>query len=396
MKKYNRIMLGRGGCFAQECLEGGFIGTDFDINEDLTPHLYENGKDFNNHYVPIYMAKFPDKSKTSAGLSCGFLWTVSKYLSIGDIVLCPNGNGQFLVGEISSNYYYEPNGILPHRRNVKWLDKVISRSDMSIPFKNSSGSIGTCSDITKYAAEIETLLGNSTISTADVKTEEKPAATPHKMYLERALHKLFCTHLQNQDEVIYAKTIYHEKSNSKIDNQKWIHPDIVGVQFEDYEAEATKALLKATEPKRTISIYSFEMKREINSDSELKQDYFQALSNSSWANYGYLVAFDINETLKEEIARLNQAFGIGVILLQAHKIDILFPARKNNLDYDTIDKLCRANSDFSTFISKVSKVILASRDYTADSKRSFISICDPILENEGEIDKYCEDNNIPF
>lgn len=33
---------------------------------------------------------------------------------------------------------------------------------------------------------------------------------------------------------------------------------------------------------------------------------FQALSNSSWANYGYLVAFEINEEVMEEMERLNR------------------------------------------------------------------------------------------
>ena len=76
------------------------------------------------------------------------------------------------------------------------------------------------------------------------------------------------------------------------------------------------SLLKATEPKESIHIYSYELKRKIESDYQLKQYYFQALSNSSWANYGYLVAFEINEDLDEEMARLNNAFGIGIIQMQ--------------------------------------------------------------------------------
>ena len=41
-----------------------------------------------------------------------------------------------------------------------------------------------------------------------------------------------------------------------------------------------------------------------------------ALSNSSWANYGYLVTFEINEDLDEEMKLLNNAFGIGIILIK--------------------------------------------------------------------------------
>ena len=36
MKKYNRIMLGRGGMFSKQCREEGYIGANFDINTDLS------------------------------------------------------------------------------------------------------------------------------------------------------------------------------------------------------------------------------------------------------------------------------------------------------------------------------------------------------------------------
>ena len=37
MKKYNRIMLGRGGCYAKKCREEGYIGANFDIRQDEQP-----------------------------------------------------------------------------------------------------------------------------------------------------------------------------------------------------------------------------------------------------------------------------------------------------------------------------------------------------------------------
>ncbi len=68
----------------------------------------------------------------------------------------------------------------------------------------------------------------------------------------------------------------------------------------------------------TFKITSYELKKEINTNYELKEAYFQAVSNSSWANYGYLVAFEISDNLIDEIERLNQSFGIGVIELNAN------------------------------------------------------------------------------
>jgi len=393
MKKYNRVMLGRGAMYAKECRDNGYIGAYFDIDVDLSDSLFENWRDFNKKFIPIWMSNVPGKSTTSAGLACGFLWTIVKGLKIGDIVLCPSGEGYYYVGIIDSDYYYIPNEVLPHRRKVVWLDKVIDRKSMSKELKNSSGSIGTCCDITKYAAEIENLLGGT--GYVPPVPQKKEPETPVKHFDERSLHKLFCNYLRTRG--IYAKTIYHEKSSTKGDNaQKWIHPDIVGAQFEDFKNDATLALLKATEPKESIHIYSYELKRRIESDYQLKQYYFQALSNSSWANYGYLVAFEINEDLDEEMARLNNAFGIGIILMQANDSKILFPAREKALDYNTIEKLNNLNPDFCEFIKKLSKVMNASKDYTTDAKNSFEKICDKIFDSDEELDAYCKEHYIPF
>lgn len=386
-------MLGRGSMYAKMCREEGFIGADFDINMDLSDSLYENWRDFNAKFIPVWMEKVPGKSKTSAGLACGFLWTIIKGLKIGDIVLCPSGEGYYYIGTITSDYYYVPNTTLPHRRNVEWMDTIIQRKSMSQKLKNSSGSVGTCCDLTAYSEEIETLIAGNTYN-EPVSTSSSQNVQP-KSFDERSLHKLFCSFLRTRN--IYAKTIYHEKSSTRIDSaQKWVHPDIVGVQFEEFKNDATLSLLKATEPKETVHIYSYELKRKIDSDYTLKQCYFQALSNSSWANFGYLVAFEINEDLDEEMERLNNAFGIGIILMQANDSKILYPAREKALDYNTIEKLNNLNSDFCSFITKLSKVMNASKDYTTDARNSFEKICDKIFESDEEQENYCKEHNIPF
>lgn len=393
MKQYNRVMLGKGGKYAKMCRQEGFIGSEFEVMQDLSDSLYENWRDFNKKFIPQWMAIVPDKSKTAAGLVCGFTWTIVKGLQLGDVVLCPSGEGYYYVGTIASEYYFVPNSDLPHRRKVEWMDKVIQRKSMSQKLKNSSGSIGTCCDITRYAEEIEALLAGQAITapTEAAVTPQEPA----KSFDERSLHKLFCNFLRTRN--IFAKTIYHEKSSTKADNtQKWVHPDIIGVQFEEFQNNATLSLLKATDPKQSVHIYSYEMKRRVENDSQLKQYYFQALSNSSWANFGYLVAFEIADGLEEEMERLNNAFGIGIILMQATEATILYPAREKQLDYITIEKLNRINKQFCEFISKLSKVLLASKDYSDIARDSLIAICDKVFETDEEIETYCKEHNIPF
>ena len=386
-------MLGKGSMYAKMCREEGYIGAEFDIFVDLSDSLYENWREFNEKFIPVWMENVPGKSKTAAGLACGFLWTIVKGLKIGDVVLCPSGEGYYYVGTIASDYYYVPDTELPHRRKVEWMTNVVERKNMSQKLKNSSGSVGTCCDLTSYADEIEALInGNTYIEPTATNSSQNEHA---KAFDERSLHKLFCSYLRTRN--IYAKTIYHEKSSSRVDSaQKWVHPDIVGVQFEEFKNDATLSLLKASEPKESVHIYSYELKRKIDSDYTLKQCYFQALSNSSWANFGYLVAFEINDDLAEEMERLNNAYVIGIILMQANDSKILYPAHEKGLDYKTIEKLNNLNPDFCTFITKLSKVMNASNDYTADAKNSFEKICDKIFETDEEQEAYCKEKNIPF
>lgn len=189
MKRYYRIMLGAKSIHADECYKGNFIGAGFGIEQDLSKHLPDNWREFNLKFIPIWLKSHPDKSKVSAGLSCGALWTISKGIGIGDIVFCPNGTGGYYVGEATSNYFYVEGTPLPHRRSVKWYPLIIERSAMSEALRNSTGSIGTVSDITKYADEIETLIGSNkppTIVSTD-NTIEDPSTFALEKHLESFL-----------------------------------------------------------------------------------------------------------------------------------------------------------------------------------------------------------------
>ena len=186
MRSYYRIMLGAKSVHAEECYRGNFIGADFDIKQDLSGNLPDNWRDFNATFIPIYLENHPGKSRVSAGLSCGALWTVSKGINVGDIVLCPNGSGSYYIGEVLDTYSYHPAQTLPHRRTVKWYTNLLERSAMSDQLKNSTGSIGTVSDITKYAEEIERLISGNrppTLISTD-QTVEDPAIFALEKHLE--------------------------------------------------------------------------------------------------------------------------------------------------------------------------------------------------------------------
>lgn len=186
MKNYYRIMLGKKSIYAEEAYKGNFIGAGWLKNVDLTNKLPDNWRDFNSKFIPLYLENRPEKTKVSAGLACGMLYTIAKGISIGDIVLCPDGKGNYFVGEISDNYEYHKDQTLPHRRSVRWFSRAISRDEMSESLRNSTGSIGTVSDVSRYADEIETLISGSRPATiiATDETIEDPNIFAIEKHLE--------------------------------------------------------------------------------------------------------------------------------------------------------------------------------------------------------------------
>lgn len=161
MKNYYRIMLGKKSLYAQEAYEGSFIGASWLEGEDLTGKLPESMREFNSKFIPIYHSQLPDKPKVAAGLACGMLYTITKGINVGDMVLCPDGHTNYYVGEVTGDYKYHKGATLPHRRPVRWNTQIVKRAEMSEPLRNSTGAIGTVSDISKHATEIEALMSSS-------------------------------------------------------------------------------------------------------------------------------------------------------------------------------------------------------------------------------------------
>ena len=186
MKSYYRVMLGKQSAYAATCFAGNFIGADYGITQDLIGDLPDDWRAFNKKFIPIFLAAHPEKSKIGAGLACGFLWTVSMGIKKGDIVLCPDGTGQYHVGDVNGDYYYAPGEVLPHRRPVSWRENTVSRAEMSDALKKSTGSTGAVANVSGYADEIEALIvpdfKHKLISTDE--TVEDPAAFALEKHLE--------------------------------------------------------------------------------------------------------------------------------------------------------------------------------------------------------------------
>lgn len=212
MKNYYRIMLGRRSVFAADCFARGFIGVDFDLPLDLTNRLPEEWRAFNKEFIPIYLANRPEKTKIAAGLACGVTWTVCKGINKGDIVISPDGTGTYRVGEVSGDYRYVAGDSLPHQRAVTWLPVTISRADMSEALQNSTGSIGTVSDVSRYREELEKLVGGVTLP--NVISTDSTVEDPAAFVLEKHLEDFLVANW-NQTELGKTHDIYEEDGQLK-------------------------------------------------------------------------------------------------------------------------------------------------------------------------------------
>lgn len=158
---------------------------------------------------------------------------------------------------------------------------------------------------------------------------------------------------------VYSKRIDEKcsKNNRGPGGNKWLYPDVVGM--EDLSAEwnnETKDCVKQYSDKKT-KLWSFEVKILINR-SNVREVFFQTVSNSSWANFGYIVASEISgsEALKE-LRMLSSLHGIGFIRLNIEnpaESEIIIPAReKIDIDWNNANRLAEENKDFLEYIKLV-------------------------------------------
>ncbi|KQV83918.1 HrgA protein [Massilia sp. Root351] len=188
---------------------------------------------------------------------------------------------------------------------------------------------------------------------------------------EQGLYPLLSLYLWEEFGV-YSKRIDEKRSSNKRgpNGNRWLYPDLVGM--EDLGAEwhqEVRDCVNQYSDKRT-KLWSFEAKLLINR-SNVRECFFQAVSNSSWANFGYLVAAEIEgqDTLKE-LRMLFAAHGIGLIKLDVEnpaESQVLIPAReRDEIDWDMVNRLATENRDFLEHVKLVKQFYQTGEARLAD------------------------------
>lgn len=144
----------------------------------------------------------------------------------------------------------------------------------------------------------------------------------------------------------------------------WLHPDIVALETLDKNWSSVVRDCVRNSNDTFVRLWSFEVKKDLNKGN-VRRSFFQAVSNSSWANYAYLVATGLDSTVESELQMLAGLHGIGVIILNTQSLfdsQILIPAReRTNIDWLSINRITEENKDFESFIDQVGIYIQTGR-----------------------------------
>ena len=179
MTYYLRVMLGGQSSSAKECFRDEIVGTDFGFFVDLTDYLKPTWPESKRDLTKLYKDSHPDKNAIAIGLNCGSIWTVSRGIPIGGIVISPTGDGDYTFAEVTGDYRYEADSYFPHQRSVRWSGVRIPQEAMSEGLLKACKRPLTCIDLNPYAEELNALTG---------KRAGRPSITVSDNDVESATH----------------------------------------------------------------------------------------------------------------------------------------------------------------------------------------------------------------
>ena len=184
---------------------------------------------------------------------------------------------------------------------------------------------------------------------------------------EHDLYPVLMDYLKSELQ-LYCLRINESRSRNTrgAGGNKWLHPDIVAMQPLDRGWDALVRNCVQKSGSNSVRLWSFEVKKELTA-SNVRECFFQAVSNSSWANEGYLVTTAIASDggVEQELRMLSALHGIGVIILvpdNPSESEIFLPAiSRPEADWQSINRLLVENADFKEFVGQVSDYFQTGR-----------------------------------
>ncbi|EGQ8650813.1 COG2958 family protein [Vibrio cholerae] len=203
--------------------------------------------------------------------------------------------------------------------------------------------------------ELDTVELSTDSEDTDVPEVNTPLAVQN--FSEHDLYPLLIEFL-NKDLGLYCQRIDERKSKNSHGNggNHWLHPDVVALEPLDQGWDEIVRSCVRSGNHSSVRLWSFEVKKHLTKGN-VRKYFFQAVSNSSWANFGYLVATGLNSDVEAELQMLSSLHGIGVLILDTESLfdsQILIPAQeRNNVDWQSANRIVAENSDFHHYIEQV-------------------------------------------
>lgn len=245
---------------------------------------------------------------------------------------------QSVIVELARPFYREVAGAVLHeirRKNLKFKDAVGVMEAKKAVFT-----------IEKQEKSRQLLIeqGIEDDIEIDSKSEEVDLSNS-SAFSERELYPLLMQYLEQLSGYKLRPKRINESTSSNADGKganAWLHPDVVAMEEPNFHSISPR-------------MWSFEVKPKLDR-AHLREYFFQTVANSSWANFGYLVAPDIDDKVIDELKILSKAYQIGVIKLNTENpfLSVMtFPAHdKSSYNPELCDRLVKENSNFREFIQK--------------------------------------------
>ncbi|QLB13279.1 hypothetical protein EV697_1029 [Bisgaardia hudsonensis] len=269
-----------------------------------------------------------------------------------------------------------PKEIADKQKNYESEEKLISQLTAEIGGKRTERVKQKCHNIITrdkprprlycWQSKPTQLISQMTTSPQNLKEDQELVS---ETLSEQDLYPLLMEFLKEEFKLFCRRIDEKTSKNSHgSGGNHWLHPDVVALEALDKEWQEEVSDCVRNSGSSTVRLWSFEVKKQLTR-ANVRSYFFQTVSNSSWANLGYLVITGLDNNVESELQMLCGLHGIGVLLLNTESLfdsQILIPAKlRSEIDWLSVNRIVEENNDFKKYIEQVG-IYLQTRKLTTD------------------------------
>lgn len=198
----------------------------------------------------------------------------------------------------------------------------------------------------------------------DSRDNEKASEASSTSSDEQSLYPILIEYLDSEFPDMWSRRIDETTSRKKGGKgaNEWLHPDVVGRQL--LSTRWGRDVQDLANNGQKIRLWSVEVKTRLEKGN-VRSSFFQAVANSSWANYAYLAAEVIEQEAHDELQLLSPLHGVGLIRInreQPGDSQVMLAAReRRDFDLPACNRLAKENSDFKDFMRVIADELKTNR-----------------------------------